>query len=459
MPAPEPPIPLQPRTGLLDSLTHEVHGYHPYWMGNSYTSYHWEALSTVAFFGLDLDGNGNIVDAHGWPWTGLVSLAHANGVRVLVTATLFSSSGLSQLLGNPSLRTNAIDNLVDAVLAGGADGVNIDFENMPGSRKVELVLFMQELRAALENSLPTVPYVSIATPAVDWTNAFDYDALAAHVDHLMIMAYNYTWSGSPNSGPVSPLDGWGTYNVTWTVEDYLAWQAPREKMLLGVPYYGLRWSTTSDQPGAPTTSSGNAMLFDDAQVGAEFHGRLWDEASSTPWYRFETSNWVQTWYDDAQSLTAKYDYVRNENLAGVGIWALGYDGARPELWDALEASFLDGTSSPPDPPDPPDPPGPPGEDPPLVENLDLRIVSRHPFRDYIRVSLSIPEGRRTRVSVHDTGGRLLRVLADGTFQEHQGFELTWNARDRHGRFVPNGIYFIRAKSDAEETSVPVIKVR
>ena len=54
---------------------------------------------------------------------------------------------------------------------------------------------------------------------------------------------------------------------------------------------------------------------------------------------------MQGWYDDSLSLSLKYDFAINNNLLGVGIWALGYDGTNPELWDLLSAKF--GASAPP----------------------------------------------------------------------------------------------------------------
>jgi hypothetical protein len=33
-------------------------------------------------------------------------------------------------------------------------------------------------------------------------------------------------------------------------------------------------------------------------------------------------------------------------LAGAGIWALSYDGANPELWDALGSAFFEPSPAP-----------------------------------------------------------------------------------------------------------------
>ena len=72
---------------------------------------------------------------------------------------------------------------------------------------------------------------------------------------------------------------------------------------------------------------------------AEAYGRLWDNESLTPWYAFYSGVWNQGWYDDEESLALKYDMIREADLQGAGIWALGYDGSRTELWDCLEESF------------------------------------------------------------------------------------------------------------------------
>ena len=48
----------------------------------------------------------------------------------------------------------------------------------------------------------------------------------------------------------------------------------------------------------------------------------------------------QVYYDDATALGLKYDLINRANLRGAGIWALGYDGTRPELYAVLKAKFI-----------------------------------------------------------------------------------------------------------------------
>jgi len=326
----------------------EVFGYLPYWASSQYLR--WSHISTLAYFGLEFDRWGNIIDYNGWPPTSLINTAHNNGVRVVVVAINFNPDDLNSLLNYPDRRENFINNLIAEMKRGNADGVNIDFEFPYSSDRDSLTSFMAVLAERCHTEIPG-SHVSIASPAVNWSNTFDYKGLADVCDALMIMAYNYWWNGSSTSGPVSPLSG-SNYNVTRTVNDYLQQTLnAAEKLILGLPYYGIEWQTINDQAGATTTSYGESRTYQIAAQNAANYGRRWSDLYSFPWYAFfNNNNWFQCWYEDSLSLSYKYNLVMQEQLAGIGIWALGYDGARPELWGAIEDHFFSTDSFPPSTP-------------------------------------------------------------------------------------------------------------
>jgi len=84
---------------------------------------------------------------------------------------------------------------------------------------------------------------------------------------------------------------------------------------------------------------GSTRFYND-QPNSETYGLLWEDYSQTPWYRWhDGSNWNQVWFDNADSLRLKYELAVANELQGVGMWALGYDGSRPELWDLLDEMF------------------------------------------------------------------------------------------------------------------------
>jgi hypothetical protein len=124
-----------------------------------------------------------------------------------------------------------------------------------------------------------------------------------------------------------------------------------DKLILGLPYYGIEWQTINDQAGATTTSYGESRTYQIAAQNAANYGRRWSELYKSPWYAYlNETNWYQCWYDDSLSLSYKYKLVLEKQLAGIGIWALGYDGARPELWGAIEDHFFSTDSFPPSTP-------------------------------------------------------------------------------------------------------------
>ncbi len=336
------------RTGSAPELIKKVFGYYPYWVGG-FEGFHWDLLSTVAYFSAEVDTgakDGSLGNLHGWgsSTAALISTAHAAGVKVVLTVTCFDGATITAVLGSAENRSRLTDNLLDLVTAAGGDGVNVDFEGVPAgsANKTNLVNLMTELTAAFHGAIPDSE-VTLATPAVDWTGVFDYDLLAQACDGLMIMGYDYHWSGG-DPGPVSPLTGgglWGTYSVTWTVGDYLEWGGAenRHKFILGLPFYGYDWPCVDLTVPGTATGSGTGVRYADARVTADTHGYAWDADSQTPFVLYTDSGPQQLWFDDADSLSLKFDLVLGEDLGGIGIWALNYEGAETDLWDEVRDHF------------------------------------------------------------------------------------------------------------------------
>ncbi|GJM24451.1 MAG: hypothetical protein DHS20C16_08660 [Phycisphaerae bacterium] len=311
-----------------------VFGYLPYW--ESSANIQWDALTHLAAFSVEVNANGTLGNDHGWPWTALVNTAHANGVKVVLSATLFNTTDLLTLMTTPAYKQAFFVNIKNKMLEGTMDGVNMDFEG-GGSWQAHAPGFMAELTAYMHAEVPGSE-VTFAGPAVNWSN-MNMPALAASCDGIFIMGYAFAGSWSNNSGPNSPLNG-GSINITDTVlDEYGAvTQATPEKLILGIPYYGGHWTTTTSAARAPVIDWQGSTRFVNDEPNSQTYGRLWDATSSSPWYRWhDGTNWHQVWYDDDESLALKYDLAESNDLQGVGMWALNYDGSRPELWDAIRA--------------------------------------------------------------------------------------------------------------------------
>ena len=319
-------------------LTHEVIGYLPYWQYETYPFLDYSLLTQINYFSAELNGYGDIINDHNWNNIAFIDYAQERGVKVKLCATLFVSSELTTLLSSNVNRANAINNLLDKVILRGADGIDIDFELVPSSQRENLVIFMEELSQAFHQALDS-PIITMATPAVDWSNAWDYNQLAQITDGLFIMGYNYFYAGSQTAGPVSPLGGY-FYDLEYSVEDYMnKTNNQLDKLILGLPYYGYDWPVTSALEGANTTGNGEAKTYTQANNMANIYGSSYNETSNAPWISYNDSNWQQCWYDDSLSISTKYEYAKSSNLAGVGIWALGYDSNSAQMWGSIEDQF------------------------------------------------------------------------------------------------------------------------
>lgn len=324
-------------------LTKTVFGFLPYWVNQAYLQY--DLINVLAVFCVDIGSSGTITNSHGFPATFATAMdqAHANDAVVVVTVTNFSGSSIHSIL--TTNKTTAIATIVNLVESSVVDGVCIDFENVLAGDADNLVYFMEDLREALPDE-----HLSICTPVVDWSGAFNYSSLVESCDALMMMCYAFAGSWSTVAGPNAPLVGWGTSpesssNMVWAMCDYVRY-APEvhEKLVIGLPYYGHQWETTSSEPHSAVTDC--VTLFYNSLVSrAENYGELWDTESLTPWYNYYSNGWNQGWYDGEESLALKYDMVNMAGMQGIGIWALGYDGSRSELWDLLEVSFCQPTDN------------------------------------------------------------------------------------------------------------------
>ena len=316
--------------GEVGSYTASVYGYYAYWLG-TVDELPWDWLTHVAIFSVDVAGDGTLSGTQHWTDVAeqALALAEPYGVHVHLAVTSFDAGVLDAMLSNPSARTTAVGQLGDLVDAYGGHGVAVDFEGMNAGNIGDLTQFVQELAAR-------VGEVSVATPAVDWAQAYDYPQLAAAAQSLFIMGYDYHWRGG-EPGPVAPLFGggpWGQYALDWSVADYLATGVPPEKIVLGLPLYGYTWPTVDGAVPGTATGDASSVLYSDAKLDAATYGAQWDDTTHTPYY-FPDGN-TQTWYDDASSLDDRIGWaLEDQGLGGIGFWALNYDGGDPELWDMV----------------------------------------------------------------------------------------------------------------------------
>ncbi|HRX87655.1 MAG TPA: glycosyl hydrolase family 18 protein, partial [Phycisphaerae bacterium] len=287
-----------------------------------------------------INSHGDVTNTHGWPWTSTVNTAHANGVKVHLVVTLFDGASINTLIGSTTYKNNFFNNMKNLMIAGNADGINIDFESGTGWQP-QMDEFMGELSAYMDANIPGGSETSIATAPINWTN-WQFDNLVQNCDIIFIMGYAFYGSWSSTSGPCSPLTGGGNNITSSVVTQYASARAiAPEKIVLGIPYYGGHWTTTGSSAYSSVIDWIGSTRFANDQPNSLNYGLQWDSASQTPWYRYQSGGvWHQIWFDNADSLRLKYQLAEQYDLGGVGMWALNYDGTLPDLWNVIDEEFV-----------------------------------------------------------------------------------------------------------------------
>ncbi len=238
-----------------------------------------------------------------------------------------------------------IDSVCSLLEYRSANGVNIDFEGIHLKSKKSFTNFIIRLSRQLKTKNPDY-MVSVALYAVDYDKIFDIKSIDSSIDFYTLMAYDYYGGFSKIAGPISPLKSsvvWGKNSVESSVTYYLNEGVDSGKLIVGLPYYGAKWEVTNDiVPGEVHTFKSHLTYstikkeLDTLKASINL-----DKESTSVYasYKSKDGKIYQLWFEDSTSLAYKYDWIKNQKISGVGLWALGFDEGNTELWNLLATKF------------------------------------------------------------------------------------------------------------------------
>lgn len=343
-----------PLPAVVPTPGHELYGYLPYWeMDDEGIAEHLARtpLTTLALFSVTHTAKGPLnTGQRGYSLiTGdvgrrLVDEAHDRGTRVEVVYTSFGASRNRKLLGRPEVQAAVISELVALTGDLGLDGINVDIEALDADLVPAYAAFLVALRVAVV-AADAGDQVSVATGAHTVGAAMAAAAAAAGVDRLFLMGYDYRTSRS-QPGATSPLDrnDGESLSLRRSLDLYASLGVPPERLLLGLPLYGVEWPVAGPVAGAPSTGRGAAwfprshvdlladpdavpvhdeveqvdvyLLGSDGSVGVP---------SIEPGASADGRTWRAVYVDSPRTLAMKLALANERGLAGAGWWAIGYE--------------------------------------------------------------------------------------------------------------------------------------
>jgi spore germination protein len=237
------------------------------------------------------------------------------------------------ILTNTSVQNKFLNNIVTTAKKYGFRDIHFDFEYL---RPADREAYNQFLRKARDRFKKEGGFISTAlapkTSAEQkgrWYEAHDYKAHGEIVDFVIIMTYEWGYSGGPPMA-VSPI------GPVRDVLEYAVTDIPSNKILMGQNLYGYDWTLPFVQGSiAKAVSPQQAIqIAADNDVSIEY-----DETAQAPHFNYTDieDRQHEVWFEDARSIQAKFDLLKELNLRGMSYWKLGL--AFPQNWLLISDNF------------------------------------------------------------------------------------------------------------------------
>lgn len=251
-----------------------------------------------------------------------VKKMHDKGIKVWALVDNFTGDGNTyNVLSKTSSRQRLIENLIDTALAYNIDGINVDFETISSSTASHYIQFIRELSVYCRNKGLVL---SVDNPNyASYNSHYDRTEQGIVADYVINMGYDEHYAGS-EAGSVASYSF-----VKQGIEDCLD-EVPSSKLINAIPFYTRLWT----ESGSGLSSSAMGINKEKEWINENSATITWDEATKQNYAEASATSGKQyMWVEDINSLELKLDLIKENDLAGVACWRLGFETA--DVWDAI----------------------------------------------------------------------------------------------------------------------------
>ncbi|MFB9762389.1 MULTISPECIES: LysM peptidoglycan-binding domain-containing protein [Bacillaceae] len=292
-------------------------------------------LTYLAYFSFEAKRDGTLVEPTSIP-TVLDAISANRVIPMLVVSNLengnFSTELTSVLLNNSAIQNKLITNVLRIAEQYGMRDVHFDFEDVAATDREAYNQFLRNVKARLPQgytlSTTLVPKTSSAQTG-RYYEGLDYKAHGEIVDFVVIMTYDWGWQGGPPQAvsPIGPVK---------QVIQYAKSQMPANKIMMGQNLYGFDWPLPF-KPGnmAKAVSSVAAVALARAHNAAI----AFDYTAQAPHFTYRNAQGAlhEVWFEDARSVQAKFNLIKEQGIRGISYWKIGLPF--PQNWRLLTENF------------------------------------------------------------------------------------------------------------------------
>lgn len=266
-------------------------------------------------------------------------IAAQNNVTLMMAITNIENDQFSDEIGrivlnNVEVQNKLLTNIVETAKKYGFRDIHFDMEYLRPEDKNAYNNFLRKAKSRFSRegwllSTALAPKTSAGQKG-KWYEAHDYKAHGGIVDFVVIMTYEWGYSGGPPMA-VSPI------GPVRKVLEYAKTEMPSRKIMMGQNLYGYDWTL-------PFVQGGQFAKAISPQQGIRLASRYnvpiqYDITAQAPHFNYTDENGKQheVWFEDARSIQAKFNLVKELDLRGVSYWKLGL--SFPQNWLLITDNF------------------------------------------------------------------------------------------------------------------------
>ncbi|TQR16585.1 LysM peptidoglycan-binding domain-containing protein [Psychrobacillus vulpis] len=269
-------------------------------------------------------------------WGRLPEVGKKHQVETAIVLTNIENGAFSDTLAHTiftdkEVKQKVFEQSVAQAKEKGTTHIHTDFEYIAKEDRENYVNFLKELKEFAKGfviSSSLAPKTS-ADQKGKWYEGFDYKAIGEVVDFVVIMTYEWGYSGGPPMA-VSPI------GPVRKVLEYAKSEIDPSKILMGQNLYGYDW-TLPYKPGNPFAKALSPQQA--IQLAKERNAAIeYDQIAQAPFFHYwRDGKEHEVWFEDARSIQAKFKLLKELKLLGISYWHSGFDF--PQNWYLLHEMF------------------------------------------------------------------------------------------------------------------------
>lgn len=319
---------------------YELYAFYPFWKDDSGLLVDFSLYTRIGYFAILPDLNtGEIKQAFNWSKLD-ISVAQKLNCKVDLVVAGFNHNSSSKIWIDNNVSKNLSKNLINLLEQSKGNGITIDFGYISESNSQSFINFVVNLKNKLLTVDKSHKLSLILPPAFEKTNAhfaYNIKELNNAVDFYLLTSFdnhnNKTFNINTQSTPLA--NNHHHADINSSVLKYKSIGLPLEKTIIVYPFFGKQWKNTNENKVVKLISND----FFSKKV-KPISSRIANNKSHTPKFKYTSNNTTyHVLIEDTASITKKCKYIIEEEMAGIGIWALGYDSKENEL-TKIAASHL-----------------------------------------------------------------------------------------------------------------------